>query len=362
MKIGVTKKREKEEKKMDIKDVEKELRKNRPMETSQEVVTRSEEEVEMIDVKSEFDRISKRRREMSPKKNFDIKVLECRKGIAINPVLKKFREVISKKYPIDKREIEMRKHGWHSIVEGERIFGKDIYKRIKATTLESELKVQVVKDFVKQMTGKEVPEWSNGIEILISNQTNVTSIIIEITFKDVRLIINNQSYNVERVTWQNVSKRVFPVIGKEEKEEVLVFTGMVGKHEETLFRIIKDSQLLMDDRANITYKIIEVNAIRFEIKNVEEIERMYRIRKEGIKRMIEYIEKQGGISGGLRELMYSAELSEKKNCKRKEIEREIGEEGIYIVFNANKRENLRTNKTEIIPKSAYIMIKPIVPI
>lgn len=331
------------------------------MEHSQEVITCSEEEVPMETVKSEYERMSKRRKEMSPKKNMKIKVLETNKRIINNPFLGKFRDTVNKMYPVKPEILKAWRRGWQSLEEGKRVMKEQVEKKVKSTSLENEEKIRIVKKFIQEMTSHEIPEWSNAIEVIISSGTVATSIIIQLTFEDVQIITNNKSNIIERVSNQILKKRVFPVLGKEEKEEVLVFTTMVGKHEEGLYIILKDSGLLTNDNTHVTYKILEINAIRFEVRSPEEIEKMYKIRKECIKKMIEEIDKSNGNSAGLRELLYCSILSERMYCKKKEIEKEMEEEGIYVIMQAQRRENLIRYKPEIIPKNSNMIMETILP-
>lgn len=331
------------------------------MERSREVITCSEEEVPIETVKSEYERMSKRRKEMSPKKNMKIKVLETNKRIANNPFLGKFRDTVNKMYPVKPEIRGVWRRGWQSLEEGKRVMKEQVEKKVKATSLENEEKVRIVKKFIQEMTNHEIPEWSNAIEMIIGNGSVATSIIIQLTFEDVQIISNNKTNVIERVSNQVLKKRVFPVLGKEEKEEVLVFTTMVGKHEEGLYILLKDSALLTNDNTHATYKILEINAIRFEVRSPEEMERMYKVRKECLKRVIEEIENSSGNSAGLRELMYCAVLSERLYCKKKEIEKEMEEEGIYVIMQAQRRENLIRYKPENIPKESNMIMESILP-
>lgn len=331
------------------------------MEHSREVITCSEEEIPIKTVKGEYERISKRRKEMSPKKNMRIKVLETNKRIINNPFLGKFRDMVNKMYPVKPEITKAWKRGWQSLEEGKRIMKEQVEKKIKATSLENEEKIKIVKKFIQEMTNHEIPEWSNAIEIIIGSGSSATSIIIQLTFEDVQIIANNKASVIERVSNQLLKKRVFPVLGKEEKEEVLIFTTMIGKHEEGMYIILKDSKLLTNESIHSAYKIIEINAIRFEVRNPEEMEKMYKIRKECLKKVIEEIEKSNGSSAGLRELMYCAALSERLYCKKKEIEKEMNEEEIYVIMQAQRRENLIRYKPEIIPKESNMIMESILP-
>lgn len=331
------------------------------MENRSEVITCSEEEIPIKTVKSEYERLSKRRKEMSPKKNLKIKILESNKRIISNPFLGRFRDTVNKKYPIKPEITKAWKRGWQSLEEGKRIMKEQVEKKIKATSLENEEKVKIVKKFIQEMTNHEIPEWSNAIEIIFSNGSDASSIIIQLTFEDVQLITNNKSKMIERVSNQLLKKRVFPNIDKKEKEEVLIFTTMIGKHEEGIYIILKDSKLLTNESTHSAYKILEINAIRFEVRNSEEIEKMYKIRKECLKKTIEEIEKLNGNSAGLREVMYCAVLGERLYCKKKEIEKEMNEEEIYIIMQAQRRENLIRYKPEIIPKESNMIMESILP-
>ena len=77
--------------------------------------------------------------------------------------------------------------------------------------------------------------------------------------------------------------------------------------------------------------------------------------------MIEEIDKSNGNSAGLRELLYCSILSERMYCKKKEIEKEMEEEGIYVIMQAQRRENLIRYKPEIIPKNSNMIMETILP-
>ena len=115
------------------------------MEHSREVITCSEEEIPIKTVKGEYERISKRRKEMSPKKNMRIKVLETNKRIINNPFLGKFRDMVNKMYPVKPEITKAWKRGWQSLEEGKRIMKEQVEKKIKATSLENEEKIKIVK-------------------------------------------------------------------------------------------------------------------------------------------------------------------------------------------------------------------------
>ena len=308
--------------------------------------------------------VIEKNKKYGPRKTFEISKAEYKHKLKNSNLLSQYKQLIQKEREknFNPKEKLLWRRGWHSIEEGERVLGKDeIEKRIIKSEIKSENKIEIIKNFIEEKTGKKIPNWCDALEFIVNNGTTLTSIILHFPFNELKVMIANKILDTERVSQQKMTLRKYPNY-TDENDEVIIITHIMNLREKVFLTIFKNNDIIIKEDPYFTFNIVEINVLKYDYTEPKEAERKFNIKSKILEKVIKEIDEQKADNSKLKELYYEAKVLEQISKRKNEVIEELGDEDLYCSYQIGKRELLKKYEIEYLNKATKIAAMNILPI